>query len=50
MCIRDRSGLPAYNVVATVSGTDPAVIKAAYSYPADVVIEAPEGAPIQKLR
>lgn len=45
-----QSGLPAYNVVATVSGTDPAVIKAAYSYPADVVIEAPEGAPIQKLR
>lgn len=45
-----ENGLPAYNVVATVSGTDPAVIKAAYSYPADVVIEAPEGAPIQKLR
>lgn len=45
-----QNGLPAYNVVATVSGTDPAVIKAAYSYPTDVVIEAPEGAPIQKLR
>lgn len=45
-----QNGLPAYNVIATVSGTDPAVIKAAYSYPTDVVIEAPEGAPIQKLR
>lgn len=45
-----QSGLPAFNVVATVSGTEPAVIKAAYSYPADLVIEAPEGAPIQKLR
>jgi hypothetical protein len=45
-----ESGLPAYNVVATVSGGERPVIKAAYSYPADMVIEAPQGAPVQKLR
>lgn len=45
-----ESGLPAYNVVATVSGNEPPVIKAAYSYPSDIAIEAPEGAPVQKLR
>lgn len=42
------SGLPAFNVVATIKGSTPPVFKAAYSYPQDVVIEAPEGAPIQK--
>lgn len=42
------SGLPAYNIVA--AGSDAPVLKATYSYPADLVIEAPEGAPIQKIR
>ena len=44
------SGLPMYNVVATVSGIGEPVMKVTYSYPADVVIEAPVGAPIQKAR
>ncbi len=44
------SGLPMYNVVATVSGMGEPVMKVTYSYPADVVIEAPVGAPIQKAR
>lgn len=42
------SGLPAYNVVA--AGSEPPVMKATYTYPDDVVIEAPQGAPIQKIR
>ena len=44
------TGLPAYNVVGTTSGKDVPVMKAAYSYPTDIVIEAPQGAPIQKIR
>jgi hypothetical protein len=44
------SGLPAYNVVGTVSGKSDPVMKVTYSYPTDVVIEAPQGAPIQKQR
>ena len=44
------SGLPAYNVIGTVSGNGEPVMKVTYSYPADVVIEAPQGAPIQKSR
>lgn len=45
-----ESGLPAYNVVGTVAGGERPVVKAAYSYPTDLVIEAPQGAPVQKLR
>ena len=44
------TGLPAFNVVATVSGKDEPVMKASYSYPTDVVIEAPVGAPMQKVK
>ena len=44
------TGLPAFNVVAVMSGSEAPVMKANYTYPADVVIEAPEGAPIQKIR
>ncbi len=44
------SGLPAYNVVAGVSGKSDPVMKVTYSYPTDLVIEAPEGAPVQKVR
>lgn len=42
------TGLPAYNVVAAVSGKGEPVMKAAYTYPTDIVIEAPQGAPVQK--
>lgn len=44
------SGLPAYNIVAAVSGKGEPALKVTYSYPTDLVIEAPEGAPIQKIR
>ena len=46
--IDPTSGLPAYNVIAAVGGKTDPVMKVTYSYPADVVIEAPVGAPIQK--
>lgn len=42
------TGLPAYNVVAAMSGKTPPIMKADYSYPADLVIEAPANAPVQK--
>jgi hypothetical protein len=42
------SGLPAFNVVAALSGKAEPVLKVVYSYPTDVVIEAPQNAPIQK--
>lgn len=44
------TGLPAFNVVATLAGNAAPVLKAIYSYPEDTVIEAPQGAPIQKIR
>jgi hypothetical protein len=43
------SGLPAFNVVAKKTEAVP-VMRAAYSYPTGVTIEAPEGAPIQKTK
>jgi hypothetical protein len=48
--VDSASGLPAYNVVAAVSGKGDPVMKVTYSYPTDVVIEAPQGAPMQKQR
>jgi hypothetical protein len=48
--VEPASGLPAYNVVGAVSGKGDLVMKVAYSYPTDVVIEAPQGAPMQKSR
>ena len=48
--VEPTSGLPAYNVVGAVSGKGDPVLKVTYSYPTDVVIEAPQGAPIQKHR
>ena len=44
------SGLPAYNVVMPAKAGEAPVMKAVYSYPADIVIEAPEGAPVQKTK
>jgi hypothetical protein len=35
------SGLPAYNIVSPVKGNAPPVLRIAYSYPEDIVIEAP---------
>ncbi len=43
------SGLPAYNVVAPISGKSEAM-KLSYSYPDGIVIEPPTGAPIQKTK
>ncbi|MEQ1672724.1 MAG: hypothetical protein ABL893_17875, partial [Hyphomicrobium sp.] len=44
------SGLPAFNVVAAMSGKGEPLMKAAYTYPTDLVIEAPQGAPVQKSK
>ena len=44
------SGLPAFNVVAAMEGKGEPVMKAIYTYPTDIVIEAPQGAPIQKSK
>jgi hypothetical protein len=42
------TGLPAYNVVATKATAANPAMKASYTYPKDLVIEAPEGAPVQR--
>lgn len=44
------TGLPAFNVVATLAGAANPVLKIKYSYPTDVEIVAPANAPVQKLR
>lgn len=44
------SGLPAFNVVAPVSGKGEPALKVTYSYPTDLVIEAPVGAPVHKAQ
>lgn len=44
------TGLPAYNVVAAISGKEAPVLKAIYAYPSDLTIEAPQGAPMQRVR
>lgn len=41
------TGLPAYNVVAPLSGGDP-MVKVTYSYPSDIEIVAPANAPVQR--
>jgi hypothetical protein len=46
--VEPESGLPAYNVVAASAGKGAPLMKVTYSYPADLVIEAPVGAPVQK--
>jgi hypothetical protein len=43
------TGLPAYNVVAALSGAGEPVLKVKYSYPADIEIVAPVNAPVQKV-
>lgn len=42
------TGLPAYNVVAQREGGGEPAMKATYSYPTDIQIEAPANAPVHK--
>jgi hypothetical protein len=42
------TGLPAYNVIGLASGEGEPAMKVIYSYPTDIVIEAPVGAPVQR--
>lgn len=48
--VDEATGLPMYNVVAQSGGKADPVVKASYAYPADLVIEEPKGAPMQKIR
>ncbi len=41
--IDEASGLPAANVVARIDGAEPPVFDGRYTYPTDIVIEAPVG-------
>lgn len=43
------TGLPAYNVIAALSGNADPALKIKYSYPTDVDIVAPVNAPVQKI-
>jgi hypothetical protein len=43
-----ESGLPAFNVVAAGAGKGTQLMKVTYSYPTDIEIEPPAGAPVQK--
>lgn len=42
-----KTGLPAANIVGAVEGDKPALVREVYTYPADLVIDIPEGAPMQ---
>lgn len=44
------TGLPAFNVVASLADGAKPVLKVKYSYPTDIDIVAPTNAPVQKLR
>lgn len=48
--VDEASGLPMFNIVAQAGGKSDPVVKASYAYPADLVIEEPKGAPMQKIR
>lgn len=45
-----KTGLPAYNVIATLGQEDKPLREVTYSYPTDISIVAPANAPAQKLR
>ena len=45
-----ETGLPAFNVVAAEAGKGKPMMKVTYSYPTDVQIEIPVGAPVQKAQ
>lgn len=42
-----KTGLPAANVVGAVADDKPLLVREIYSYPAELTIEIPEGAPMQ---
>jgi len=44
------TGLPAFNVVAALAGSDGPVLKIKYSHPDNIEIVAPQNASVQKLR
>lgn len=48
--VEDASGLPGYNVIAALSGKTEPILKVVYSYPTDIEIVAPVGAPVQSPR
>lgn len=45
-----KTGLPAYNVIATLAENAKPLREVKYSYPTDINIVAPQNAPVQKLR
>jgi hypothetical protein len=45
-----KTGLPAANVVGDDKGEKPALVREIYSYPGDLKIEVPEGAPMQSMQ
>jgi hypothetical protein len=45
-----KTGLPAYNVIASLADTSKPLREVKYSYPTDISIVAPTNAPVQKLR
>jgi hypothetical protein len=45
-----KTGLPAYNVIASLADNAKPLREVKYSYPTDVEIVAPANAPVQKLR
>ncbi len=45
-----KTGLPAYNVIASLAESAKPLREVKYSYPTDVDIVAPTNAPVQKLR
>jgi hypothetical protein len=45
-----KSGLPAYNVIASLADGAKPLREVKYSYPADIEIVAPANAPVQRLR
>lgn len=44
------TGLPTFNIVGTLSGDKPPLVREAYSYPEDIKIDIPEGAPMQSIQ
>jgi hypothetical protein len=44
------TGLPAFNIISDEKGEKPPLVREAYSYPADLKIEIPEGAPMVENR
>ena len=43
-----ETGLPAFNIIAEVDSEKPDLIREAYTYPDDIQIVIPEGAPVMK--